>query len=211
MWSIIKHKYSDSEYVRGMKSGDRKVQNHFYTHCKENFDANYSSMFFVDTDKKEDIFEDSFIILWQKIEHGDLYVCEGKILAKSGKRLKCALTTFLMSIAWNKFREYTRRNKELLIEDIFDRPERIIGKIPDTIKEQPEEMKFEIISTCLAKMPQRCNQILTMFYFERKDLDAIMIELKTYTSKNALKTAKHKCYSTLKHNVLQQYRQTLNV
>ena len=33
-----------------------------------------------------------------------------------------------------------------------------------------------------------------------------MLELQSFTSKDALKTAKNKCYTTLKNNVLQQYK-----
>ncbi len=165
-------------------------------------------MFFTDDDKKNDIFEDAFIIVWQKIERGDIYVQNGQVIAQGGKLMTCNLNTFMMSVAWNKFREYTRKHKETLFEDMFENAGNVLGiSTPwGDSGDEIEGMKLDIIATCIAKMPKRCCQILTMFYYEGKKLDSIMLELQSFTSKDALKTAKNKCYTTLKNNVLQQYK-----
>ena len=209
MIALFKHNYSDSDYVIGMKAGNKKIQNKFYVHCKDYFNQTYSKLFFTDNEQKNDIFEDSFIILWQKIERGDIYAKDGMVKTKDGRQMRCSLKTFLMSIAWNKFREYTRRHREELFEDMFFSSKQAAVKSLPSMRNSEEDVdtvKFEIIATCISKMPKRCNQILTMFYFEGKKLDAIMIELNTFTSKDALKTAKNKCFSTLKNNVMQQYK-----
>lgn len=209
MFSIFKYNYSDADYIIGMKSGNRRIQSHFYNYCRNYFNQTYSKLFFTDNEQKNDIFEDSFIILWQKIERGEIYTDSGVVMVKGGKQMKCSLKTFMMSIAWNKFREYTRKHREALFEDMFSSINKVGVKSISFInnnEEDVEGLKFEIIATCVAKMPKRCNQILTMFYFEGKKLDTIMIELPTFTSKDALKTAKNKCFSTLKNNVLQQYK-----
>ena len=209
MITIFKHNYSDADFVIGMKSGNRKIQSQFYNHCRDYFNQTYSKLFFTDNEQKNDIFEDSFIILWQKIERGEIYTKNGVVLTKDAQQMKCSLKTFMMSIAWNKFREYTRKHHEQLFEDMFIPKQHDVVKsisFLDNSGDDIDGLKFEIISTCVAKMPKRCNQILTMFYFEGKKLDAIMIELDTFTSKDALKTAKNKCFNTLKNNVLQQYK-----
>lgn len=204
----FKKTYTDAEYVYGVKNGSSKIQNNFYEHCKDYFDRKYKKLFFTDEDKKNDIFEDAFIIVWQKIERGDIYVQNGKIAVQGGKQLTCSLNTFLMSVAWNKFREYARKHKETLFEEMFEDAGHILGASSpwDDLGDEIERMKLDIISTCIAKMPKRCCQILTMFYYEGKKLDSIMLELQSFTSKDALKTAKNKCYTTLKNNVLQQYK-----
>lgn len=58
--------------------------------------------------------------------------------------------------------------------------------------------KLDVISDCVAVMSERCRQILTFFYVDRKRLDEILLLLPTFTSKDALKTAKTKCLSKLK-------------
>ena len=57
---------------------------------------------------------------------------------------------------------------------------------------------LEVVSNCISKMPKRCNQILTMFYYEEKTLDEIMTEMPELESKNALKTRKYKCMEELR-------------
>ena len=116
MFSIFKYNYSDADYIIGMKSGNKRIQSHFYNHCRDYFNQTYSKLFFTDKEQKNDIFEDSFIILWQKIERGDIYTENGIVMAKGGKQMKCSLKTFMMSIAWNKFREYTRKHRETLFQ-----------------------------------------------------------------------------------------------
>ena len=206
MLTLFRHNYTDTEYVNGMKSGNRRIQSHFYNHCRDYFNQTYSKLFFTDNEQKNDIFEDSFIILWQKIERGEIYAKDGVVMSKGGKQMKCNLKTFLMSIAWNKFREYARKHREELFEDMFTTSSQMCLRSVSDSDNDVEVMKNEIIATCVAKMPKRCNQILTMFYFEGKKLDAIMVELSTFSSKDALKTAKNKCFSTLKNNVIQQYK-----
>ena len=206
MLTLFKRNYTDTDYVNGMKSGNKKIQSHFYNQCRDYFNQTYSKLFFTDNEQKNDIFEDSFIILWQKIEHGDIIAKDGVVMTKDGKQMKCNLTTFMMSIAWNKFREYARRHREKLFEEMFSSAQQTIISFAEKHDEDIESIKYEIISTCIAKMPKRCCQILTMFYYEGKKLDSIMVELETFTSKDALKTAKNKCFSTLKNNVLQQYK-----
>ena len=204
----FKKTYSDAEYVYGVKNGNSKIQNSFYEHCKNYFDQKYTKLFFTDDDKKNDIFEDAFIIVWQKIERGDIYVQNGQVMAQGGKLMTCNLNTFMMSVAWNKFREYARKHKETLFEDMFENAGNVLGiSTPwGDSGDEIEGMKLDIIATCIAKMPKRCCQILTMFYYEGKKLDSIMLELQSFTSKDALKTSKNKCYTTLKNNVLQQYK-----
>jgi len=68
----------------------------------------------------------------------------------------------------------------------------------DMLYDEEEEDMLGIIADCISHISERCNQILTMFYYEKKTLDDIMAELPTFESKNALKTAKYKCMETLR-------------
>ena len=72
------------------------------------------------------------------------------------------------------------------------------------------EMMLDIISYCISRLPKRCRQILTMFYYEEKTLDDIMKELPSFESKDALKTAKYKCMENLRKTVKTIYQRCLN-
>ena len=68
------------------------------------------------------------------------------------------------------------------------------------LNDDPAAAKKEIIADCISKMSERCYQILTMFYDEEKNLDTILVELRSFNSKDALKTAKNKCLNKLKES-----------
>lgn len=59
-------------------------------------------------------------------------------------------------------------------------------------------------------MPKRCYDILTKYYYEEKDLDTILLEIDTITTKNALKTKKYKCMENLREVAWKIYSQELN-
>ena len=76
--------------------------------------------------------------------------------------------------------------------------------------ERPYKVMTEIIDDCLSKMSERCYEILTKFYDEEKKLDQIMLELNTFKSKDALKTAKNKCLDKLRTSSVNIYNQRRN-
>ena len=43
--------------------------------------------------------------------------------------------------------------------------------------------------------------ILTLFYYEEKDYDEMLVIMPTFKSKDALKTAKYKCLKRLRDSV----------
>ena len=54
-------------------------------------------------------------------------------------------------------------------------------------------------------MAKRCNMILTLFYYEEKDYDEMLVLMPTFKSKDALKTAKYKCLKRLRDSVTGTY------
>lgn len=207
MIQIWSHKYSDAEYVAGVKAGNQRIQSRFFDYCREYFTNYHSKLFLAGHEKVDDIFENSFITLWQKIEKGDLYSDGECVKTKDGKRLSCNITTYLMSIAWNNYRAYTRKQQDVSLDDIFTSYD--ILSLNYTDNDDDDSIMFDIVSQCVSKMSTRCRQILTMFYYECMKLDDIMRELNTFSSKDALKTTKNKCYNTLKENVLLQYNKEM--
>jgi len=190
--------YSDAALVEGMFQHNPRVERAMYFHCKKYFEDNYRSVFFVADDDRQDIFQETFITLWQNIQKRKIFVECGELRGKEGKAFTGKLTTYFMSIAKLKYLEWVRKTsfgsytnedittlaslyKDLLFDDSID----------------DNEVKLRIIEECISHMSERCSQILTMFYYEMKTLEQIMVELPTFISKDALKTAKYKCMQTL--------------
>lgn len=205
------NKYSDAAYVEGVYRREPVMERAFYQMCKHYFDENYRGVFFVGNDKKEEIFQEAFITLWENILNKRLYVENGELLGKDGKPFSGRITTYLMSIARIKYLEWSRKYKGESQVDI----ESLNGVTSDggffegILYDEADGVELEIIAECISHMSERCNQILTMFYYEEKTLDDIMVELPSFESKNALKTAKYKCMENLRKSANDIYRRYL--
>ena len=201
--------YLDADLVEGICNRDPKMERKLYDYCKQYFNNHYNNVFFIE-DNKDDIFQESFITLWEHIEQRRIYVEEGKLYGKNGEKFSGALTTFFMGIAKLKYLEWVRHEKDAKVSDKEKECgmrkwdlEQYQSQLYDD--EDEKQRKLDIISDCISKMAERCKEILNKFYYEEKTLDNIMSELPTFTSKDALKTAKYKCMERLHKTVASFY------
>ena len=204
--------YSDVAYVEGVFRRDPMMERALHYHCKRYFDENYKGAFFVGNKHKDEIFQEAFITLWEKIMNKKIYVEEGELKGKDGDAFSGKLTTFFMSIARLKYLEWARENLHRYTDEEEERRrrEQEMELFKTLLYDSNDETMLEIIADCISKMSKQCNQILTMFYYEEKTLDDIMVELRTFDSKNALKTRKYKCMEELRKSAKSIYRRYLN-
>ena len=198
----FRRKYTDVEYIIGIQGKDEKVSKAFFLECQKYFKVHFKAVFFAD-DMEDEVFQESFIILWSEMEHRRLCVEDQQILRKDRygnvRLLTCGLTTFLLSIARNKHREYVRENMYAQLEENLNSP--LLADYAPDDADDTQNLKIEIVMDCLAQMPKGCRKLLTMFYYEEKNLDAMLEELSQYSSKDALKSGKSKCLNTLRKKV----------
>lgn len=194
--------YSDAAIVEGIyqsfvandKQRNRKMGYALYQLCREYYDQHFHAIFFVDEEHSRDIFQNSMVTLLEKIEERKIYVENDILIGKDGKPFTSTLTSFFMGIAMLKYKEWVREQEKLLefLKNMSkDEPINILY-------DDAESIKSTIIKDCISKMPKRCSQILTLFYYEEKKLDEILKEIDSYISKNALKTEKYKCMQNLR-------------
>ena len=215
-----KESYTDATIVYGVSQriNDKereKMTQVMYQKCKRYFNDHYKALFFVEEEAKKDIFQESFIQLWQNIERQKIYVEDGILKGKNGEEFEGSLTTYLMSIAVLKYKEWVRDEikahpKE---DDVVPQDEQKPTSI-DAIKDDlykwilygnDEQRKLAIISYCISHMSERCCEILSRFFYEEKKYETILVELPTYISVNALKTEKYKCLQRLKSSSEELY------
>lgn len=204
--------YSDVEYVEGVFRCNPMMERALHYHCKRYFDDNYRGVFFVGPEHKDEIFQEAFITLWEKIMNKKIFVEDGELKGKNGTAFSGKLTTFFMSIARLKYLEWARENMHRYTNEEEERcrREQEMELFKTLLYDSDDEMMLEIIADCISKMSKQCNQIITLFYYEEKTLDDIMIELKTFISKDALKTRKYKCMEELRKSAKSIYRRYLN-
>lgn len=185
-----------SAFARG---GSERLQQEFYNSCREAFGRIRGSLANVSDYDKDDIFQESFLMLWQKIERGEIVarsdgsvacVCREGIIAVPG------LMSYFMGIVRNKYRENLRRNGQKA--DLSE-----LGQIPELPRYSPSDADriAAIVSECLAVMPANCVDILTKFYFHCMTLAQILKQRPGGTSYDGLKARKSKCLASLRQKV----------
>lgn len=193
----------DSDYVAAVRNGDRKMLMDMYERLRACFNAWKRLCRDVAEEDASDVFQDSFVILWENIEHGALNSEDGQVYAsRAGKTYDVQdLSAYFMRIVKNKYREMLRRNGKL---PIFAADE---DNLPDTSADDVSASRHLVVCSSIMDLPARCRQILTMFYYDGMSLDEILEALGHEGSYNGLKTRKHKCMQSLKDRVTWLFRE----
>lgn len=194
----------EARLVAGMYDKDRKIQSELYAYCSEYFWANCHGLFFADDDTAMEIFQSTFVTFWEKIEQRKIYVSEGRVMGNNGEPLTSSILTYFISIAKNKYKEWGRKNPSYVDIDTSKK------QYADMLYDSDENKMLDIIADIISRMSEQCSKILSKFYYEGKDLDTILMEITSITSKNALKTKKYKCMESLRNSANDIYRNYLN-
>lgn len=201
---LIKRHYPDALYIDGVYRCDPIIERDLHKLCREYYDKTFHKPE-VGEEGRKDIFQSSLLALWENIRNRRIYVEDGVLKGKNGLPLTSSLTTYFMGIVKNKYFEWLRKNPMMSVIDSSKE------KVPNDYNEDEIVSEFLYDDTIITKlvaisnrishMAKRCNEILTLFYYEEKDYDEILLLLPTYKSKDALKTAKYKCLKRLRDSV----------
>lgn len=156
--------------------------------------------FSVSKDECEDIFQDSFIILYQNAQEGKL------------DNLTSSVSTYFMAICRNKTMELLRTKGKYIHAPIDDESQKCtpfieskINKVlsfdnDDTSIEQKEALVRDIVKD----LPSPCNELLWGFYrdgLSMKDL----AERYGYSNENTVKVTKHRCCDKFKRRFTEMF------
>ena len=192
--------YSDAEVVEAYRSGDKKVQQYWYDKCRSHFFMRCAQYKGLGDYVCDELFQDSFILLWEKMESGQVYLLDGVVHAASrkGDSEVPDLVRYFLGIVGNKYLELLHSGRFVTEynELTGDSGEGFFEEL--YWDEDPEVEKDRIVSQCLLALPKSCLEILTLFYYERKSLEEILAARPENNTYNGLKTRKSKCISNLK-------------
>ena len=204
----------EARLVAGMYDKNRKIQSELYAYCSKYFWANYRGVFFADEESATEIFQNTFIAMWENIERKKLYVSDGRVMGKNSEPLSCSILTYFMGIARIKYLEWVREHptyadpetemRRKIKEEGFEALQYI-----NMLYDSEDNKMLDIIADVISHMSERCCEILSKFYYEEKDLDTILLEIPTIDSKNALKTKKYKCMESLRTSARNIYHNYL--
>lgn len=154
----------------------------------------------------EDVFQEAFIILHQKIIGGELV-------------LTASLPTYFLGICKNKAQERLRANgrRELNIMDELsqthtdefedERIDSVLALENDT--RQIEERKEAIVREIVSHLPSPCNEILWGFYRDGLSMKTLAL-MHNYSSESSVKVTKHRCTEKFKARFLEVSRRILD-
>ncbi len=197
--------FSDHDMVAAVQRRDAAVLETMYHSCKDYFFTHASAIFTKDC-VLDDVFQESLVHLWREIETHRIEIREGILCRWSDGRpqpMTCSLLTFLLAIAKRKNWEHLRRQQrqipiaeertlELLDHDRYVEP--VVGPTDAELREQ-------IVADAVLQMTERCRQILTLFYYEHRTLDEILMLRPENKTKQGLKTSKYKCMQRLRQQL----------
>lgn len=199
----IQQELTDEEVVKGLQNKDRLVERRFFVSCQKYFNERRAGVldYHGGAQSPEDLFQDSFLRLWQEIEARRIYIRDNYAWRtdRSGnnRKLSASLKTYLMAIA--KYRNY-----EMIREEDIYAPEKA-NNTDTSDEDQDEHLSEWIVEQCVNDLPPRCKEILTLFYYDGKSLDEILEIRNENQSKDGLKTGKSKCMKTLRERIAEQF------
>lgn len=135
-------------------------------------------------EEAKDIYQESLIILWQKVRDQD-FVLTSKI------------STYLYSICLNLWRKELERKKRFSYE---------VAEGSEIIEMDRDE-RISIINKCIQKLGETCRDILTYYYFDRLSMVEIA-EKMGFANSDTSKTKKYKCKKELDLLVKSLYKES---
>lgn len=192
----------DADLILRVYQRDRAAEFYLYDGCYQYFLEKAGMFRYLPEHVKDDIFQESFLILWTEIQNRTIYSKDGRVwrVRSNGKAAKmiCNLRTFLISIIKNLNFKYLRDEHLGMFVDL-DAP-CLYDLSEEEIVEDKEKL-LQSIDELLHKMSKHCVEILTMYYVDGFSLDQILMFRSENKSKDGLKTSKAKCLAQLKAEV----------
>ncbi len=149
--------------------------------------------FTISMDDCEDIFQDSFIILYQNVQEGKL------------DNLTSSVSTYFMAICRNKAMELLRIKGKYIHSPVDVEIQKsttfLESKISNVLSfdndDVPTEKKEALVREIVKDLPSPCNELLWGYYrdgLSMKDL----AELYGYSNENTVKVTKYRCCDKFK-------------
>lgn len=200
---------TERDYVSGIQAGNPAMERKFYEYCRKYYEETGRKIFGQDNVSHEDFFQDAFLQIWTEIQNGRIHLVDGAIYRikadGSDEEMTAKLNSFLMTIVKNQYAK-TKRHTSVDIDNAgkFD-----IMKIEELLNydDADKELKHQVVDDCVANLPARCKEILTLFYFKKKSLDEILQIRQENTSKDGLKSAKSKCMRQLEDRIVVSFKE----
>lgn len=132
----------------------------------------------------QDIFQDGLLIFCNKVQ-------------TPGFQLSSTPETFLYGICKNLWFNELKKMKNREAKNV------VLDQDFNPTEEDNEEEQLQLATSILAQLSKKCQDILELFYFQKKSMQAIAAAL-SFTSAKVARNQKYKCIEKAKNQYLDQ-------
>ncbi|MCM1502069.1 MAG: sigma-70 family RNA polymerase sigma factor [Bacteroidales bacterium] len=176
---------TDKEFIKEFRTKDEAAISRMYMQFRQAFFSYFGSHYRKSELEIDDVYQDSFTVLWQNVNSGKI----------TEDNLKCSLTTYLIAVGRYTMMARQRRYKEIVNDEMITMY--YTGKMDDADEVMAKEERYAFIRRTVMQMQEPCASILDKFYWEDKTGEEIATDM-SYKNTDVVKAQKYKCMQKLK-------------
>ena len=181
---------TDSQLIFGIMQNDERAWRYICREMKPGFVSILGQTFSVDrisSEDIEDIFQESLIVLMQKVKSGKV------ICSHDG-----ALFSYLVQVGKLTACNQLRKKRELNLDDAVTFSLQLHNIEDDEIAAyEKQQAQNELLDKIFGRIPSECSTLLKHFYWNHKPMDEIASILGMRNA-NSVKSKKNKCMNRIK-------------
>lgn len=180
---------TDQQLLIGIMQNDERAWKHICRNMKQGFAAILVQTFSFNSltnEDIEDIFQESCIVLMQKVKSG------GIAISRDG-----ALFSYLVQIGKLTACNLVRKRKDITTENVVTISDNLHKECEDISVDEKQKSQDEFLDRVFDSLPSDCKTLLKHFYWGRKPMDQIASVLGMRNADSA-KTKKNKCMNKFK-------------
>ena len=180
---------TDSQLLIGIMQNDERAWKHICKNMKQGFTSILVQTFQfsnLTNEDIEDIFQESLIVLMQKVKSGSI------VISREG-----ALFSYLVQIGKLTACNLIRKRKDITSEDVVTISDNLHKEYEDISVDEKQKSQDEFLDRVFDSLPSDCKTLLKHFYWGRKPMDRIASVLGMRNA-DSVKTKKNKCMNKFK-------------
>lgn len=178
---------TDHQLLIGIMQNDERAWKHICRNMKQGFAAILvQTLNSLTNEDIEDIFQESCIVLMQKVKSG------GIAISRDG-----ALFSYLVQIGKLTACNLVRKRKDITTENVVTISDNLHKEYEDISVDEKQKSQDEFLDRVFDSLPSDCKTLLKHFYWGRKPMDHIASVLGMRNADSA-KTKKNKCMNKFK-------------
>lgn len=181
---------TDSQLLIGIMQNDERAWKHICKNMKQGFTSILVQTFQfsnLTNEDIEDIFQESLIVLMQKVKSGSI------VISREG-----ALFSYLVQIGKFTACNLIRKRKDITSEDVVTISDNLHKEYEDISVDEKQKSQDEFLDRVFDSLPSDCTTLLKHFYWGRKPMDRIASVLGMRNA-DSVKTKKNKCMNKFRN------------